>query len=124
MPVKTPEERVTTKLSGNSYVTARIRSWAAEQSPPAPVRRGRKSVAKLPIVLPMHCDHGFTICATRKCVESWSCDWNLYLSNTKGGRRLIEQLQLTDQEVRNLCDDEKRPINERSIRLDQKEVTE
>ena len=84
------------------------------QPPQQPKPQAQKP-GKLVIRSPRNCRHGYTICATRECVESWSCDWNLYLRRTGGGRRLIELLELTDEEVDALCDDTNRPINELSI---------
>ena len=93
------------RLSGNAYVSARIRSWAADDT----------KMARLPIRSTKNCEHTYTVCESRECIESWSCDWNLYLKRTGGGRRLIEALELTDEEVHALCDDSNRPINKLSI---------
>lgn len=43
---------------------------------------------------PDKCDHGFSMCATWKCIESWSMDYCVLLHQTVAGRELADKLNV------------------------------
>ena len=79
----------TARLSGNAYVSARMRP-----EPNVPATRCR-----LPLVHPRNCDHTYTLCMTARCLNSWSLDYQLFLIRTGGGRRIAEQFHMWGDKV-------------------------
>lgn len=71
-----------TQLSGNVYVAARTR---IEPS---------KNLVQLPIKAQVNCDHTFSVCASRDCIECWELDWELLFARTGGGRILYEAVYI------------------------------
>lgn len=66
-------------LSGDAYVAARLR--VGEDLRPGKYRK---------LLIRVKCDHVGTVCA--KCAHWWNQDYQLYLTRTRGGRKMITQL--------------------------------
>jgi hypothetical protein len=43
---------------------------------------------------PEKCDHGWSMCPTWECIESWSMDYEVLLHRTGAGRELAETLDI------------------------------
>lgn len=57
------------------------------------VMRDTREQGKVPFYSdPEKCDHGFSMCPTWECIESWSMDYQVLLPNTVAGRRLAREL--------------------------------
>lgn len=75
------EEPYTSNLSGNSYVSARLRHEPAE-------------LTKLRIRAERTCGHLHTICLA--CARIWDQDWHLFWDRTGGGRTLKAAIEKRD----------------------------
>lgn len=70
--------------SGNSYISV--------------VMREDDKTGKVPYYdNPEKCDHGWSMCPTWDCIESWSMDYRVLLHRTGAGRRLADELQIDAQ---------------------------
>lgn len=74
-PIEDGEIPRGTSLSGNNYVSVRLRD---SSNRPGPVL----------LRAPMHCNHGVTMC--NECAHSWLWDYQILWSRTGGGRKLRE----------------------------------
>lgn len=67
--------------SGNSYISVVMRDDG--RSGKVPYYRD-----------PSKCDHGFSMCPTWECIESWSMDYRVLLHRTGAGRQLADALNI------------------------------
>lgn len=67
--------------SGNSYISV--------------VMREDDKLGKVPYYRdPDKCDHGYSMCPTWDCIESWSIDYKVLLHRTVAGRELAAKLEI------------------------------
>jgi hypothetical protein len=72
-------------LSGDTYVSAMLREDIGKY----PLRN---HLVRLPVTSLDDCEHCVTVCAKWDCIESWSCDYRLFLDRTGAGRKIAEEV--------------------------------
>lgn len=74
--------------SGNSYISVDER-WSDK-------------FGKIPYYSdPAKCDHGYSMCPTWECIESWSLDYQVNLHRTNAGRDLARRLGIDPEKFAN-----------------------
>lgn len=73
------------KLSSNSYISMVPRN--PEDNYPRFTQSGLPKNMQVPTRDPKNCDHIAFICPTKKCVDSWGIDHQVFLERTIAGRR-------------------------------------
>lgn len=95
-----------TRLAARRYITAKMRESDYSDFP-NPYRQLR-------LVPQEDCQHITTVCDSPTCLNSWSLDWQMFLSQTAAGRAIINKFNLSERDLQVLESPSFRSIYPRS----------